>query len=249
MPKYLSKPPPGIRRLEPSNSDVAPLLREIEAASPPPVWREWEGEGRRRKTRLAGAHELSSGYFLHVPWLRRPRPAVIGQMFWLVFAVVGAGTTGGLALLAGSVFRAIVIGGLVFSGLIGFGFRLRINDSRREAKPDGGAGLPGFICLPDRLLIRYPDSLYELPRDKLRSVVRRDRAHAQGEAAMAEYEMRAEIDVGGRPVEVVIGEVVEVAGHEASADISERMAILLVLVDYLAEFLGHGPAGARGKKR
>ena len=62
---------------------------------------------------------------------------------------------------------------------------------------------------------------------------------------MAEYEMRAEIDVGGRPVEVVIGEVVEVAGHETSADISERMAILLVLVDYLVSFLARLPDGGR----
>jgi hypothetical protein len=243
--KYLSKALAGIRRVEPSSSEVASLLREIEAADPPPVERVWEGEGRRRKARLAGVHELANGCFLHVPWLRQPRPAAVGQTFWLVLAVVAAGTAGGLALLAGSVVRAVFIGGLVFSGLVGVGFRLRINDSRREAQADGGGGLPGFICLPDRLLIRYPDSLYELPRATLKAIVRRDRPHAQGEMAMAEYEMRAELDVGGRPVEVVIGEVVEVVGHEASADISERMAILLVLVDYLEQTYLRSAPGRR----
>jgi hypothetical protein len=233
MPAYLSKPPPGVTRIDPRGADVSTLLSEIDAANPPPLERVWEGKGRHRTARLQGIHPLSSGQFLHVPWLRQPRWSP-SQVLWLGLAGVAAVTVGGVLVASGGVIRGVVVGGVAFTGIVSAGYRLRANDSRRVVVPDGGPGLPGFICLPDRLLIRYPDSLYELPRAQIRSICRRDRPHAQGDNAMAEYEMRAEIDVG-RPaaVELTLAEVVELSENTLVSDTGERMAILLALVDWL----------------
>ncbi len=146
----------------------------------------------------------------------------------------------------GSHLYAIVGGAVTFSSVVAAGFRRRADVSRRIAESDGGPGLPGFICLPDRLVIRYPDAVFQLPRSKLAAIVRRDRPHAAGDSGMAEYEMRAEIDVGGKGwVELTIAEVVDVTGHAERADIDARMATLLVLVEYREQTWRRGIAGAQ----
>jgi hypothetical protein len=231
---YLSKPPPGVTRIDPRDPEVEPLLREIEAAQPAPVERVWEGRGRHRTSHLAGAHRLSRGWFLHVPWLRQPRTSIRPE-FWIVLAGVAAVAVGVVLVLTGRIFYAIAGGLVTFSSVVAAGFRRRADDSRRFAESDGGPGLPGFICLPDRLLIRYPDALFQLSRAKLVAIVRHDRPHAAGDSGMAEYEMRATVDAGAKTVELTIAEVVDVTGHAERADIDARMATLLVLVDYLEQ--------------
>jgi hypothetical protein len=90
------------------------------------------------------------------------------------------------------------------------------------------------ICLEDRLLIRYPDALYQLPRAQIRSIAQHARGRAEGENAMAEYEMTAQIDGGGGPfTTVAIAEVVELRGHHEADDTSDRLAVLLVLAAWL----------------
>jgi hypothetical protein len=233
VPAYLSKPPSAVTRIDPHDARVSTLLAEIDAANPPPLERVWEGKGRHRTARLQGICPLSSGQFLHVPWLRQPRRS-LSQAFWLGLAGVATVAVGGVLVAAGGLIRAVVFGGLTFTGIVSAGYRLRANDSRRAVVPDGGPGLPGFICLPDRMLIRYPDALYEFPRAQIWSICRRDRPHAQGDTAMAEYEMRAEIGVGrSAAVELVLAEVVELSETTLATDTGERMAILLALVDWL----------------
>jgi hypothetical protein len=100
---YLSKPPPGVTRIDPRDPEVEPLLREIEAAQPAPVERLWEGKGRHRTSHLAGAHQLSRGWFLHVPWLRQPR-ATMRPELWAVIGGVAAVALGVGLTLRGRIF-------------------------------------------------------------------------------------------------------------------------------------------------
>jgi hypothetical protein len=228
---YLAKPPAGVRRVDPLGAELAPILREIEAAEPAPVKRVWEGKGRKRKARLDEVCELSAGEFLHVPWLREPRRRV-NQILWYGAAGAAALVVGGVTtVFLGKLIRGAVLGALAFSAVVGASFRARTGDSRRAAEPDGGGGLPGFICLEDRLLIRYPDALYELPQSAIRRIARKNRGHIQGENAMVEYEMVAELDAA----DLTIAEVVDLHGHAEGADISERMAVLLAVASWLDE--------------
>lgn len=153
-----------------------------------------------------------------------------------MIASVAAVAVAVLLVLTGRIFYAIAGGLITFSSVVAAGFRRRADDSRRIAESDGGPGLPGFICLPDHLLIRYPDALFQLSRAKLVAIRRRDRPHAAGDSGMAEYKVHVEIDSGAKaPVELTIAEVVDVTGHAARADIDGRIATLLVLVDYLEQ--------------
>ncbi|KIG19460.1 hypothetical protein DB30_02741 [Enhygromyxa salina] len=244
MPAYLSKPPPAVETRDP-RGDHAKLLRTIEAAKPAALRRVWVGKRATRRAHLEGVFEHDGARFLHVPWLRQPQLRIPQAVFNVLGVVAGAGVAV-VSFARGRLISAFIVSIAVGSGIIGYGFNRRSASSRRIAEPDGGPGLPGFICLDDRLLLRYPDALYEIPRERIAKISKRAKVRQAGETAMGEYDLAIEFVGGGEPL--IVAEVVDLRAHEA-ADSDERMGLLGALVTWLDEVWLRGGDQADGAPR
>ena len=238
--------PEPLKRIDPRAPEVAAVLSAIEQARPVPVTRGWIGTGRRRKTTLEQVHSFDGGHFLHLPWLREPRPHTSSALWFalgLAFAIVVFVGTGYLQSLVffgpqtgWVLIRSGVLAFLVFSATVGVGFQRRHAQSTRPVETDNAGGLPGLICLDDRLLIRYPDALYSLPRAALAGFVQRDHGEAQGVEALIEHQLIALLDRGkAAPQELMLATFVAVLGAAEDDEHPDRAAVLMALSSWLEQ--------------
>lgn len=233
MPAYPRATPKVAQPLTPGESELWSKLREAEAARPAPVQRIWLGEGRRnRMASLQNVLELDSGgRFLHVPWLREPRPSSRQQILFAAAILLTIVVAVGCLVVGIPLFWTVIATLIVFGAMVGVSYRARANDSRRVEPPDGAGGLPGFLCLPDRLVVRYPNAAYVLPREVIGRIVKADRMRQEAMDAMAEYDLVVQVNTPTGP-DLTLAEVVDLQGHEGR-DSSERMAVILGLAAWL----------------